>query len=71
MELMFTLSASMLTWPSWSKRSTSSLKLCRIWPPGRGQPADAAVHDAYGKANSINSYDALSSKFMNDDLSES
>ncbi len=33
-------------------------------------PLDAAVHDAYGKANSINSYDALSSKFMNDDLSE-
>jgi L-alanine-DL-glutamate epimerase-like enolase superfamily enzyme len=33
-------------------------------------PLDAAVHDAYGRANNVSSYDALSSKFMNDDLSE-
>jgi L-alanine-DL-glutamate epimerase-like enolase superfamily enzyme len=32
-------------------------------------PLDAAVHDAYGLVHGINSYDALSSKFMNDDLS--
>jgi L-alanine-DL-glutamate epimerase-like enolase superfamily enzyme len=30
---------------------------------------DAALHDAFGKANDINSYDGLSSKYMNDDLS--
>lgn len=29
---------------------------------------DAAVHDAYGKVNSMNSYDMLSSKFMEHDL---
>ena len=33
-------------------------------------PLDAAVHDAYGRLHEINSYDALSSDFMNDDLSE-
>lgn len=32
-------------------------------------PLDAAVHDAYGRAHGINSYNALSSEFMNDDLS--
>lgn len=31
---------------------------------------DAAVHDAYGRLHEINSYDALSSEFMNDDLSD-
>jgi L-alanine-DL-glutamate epimerase-like enolase superfamily enzyme len=30
---------------------------------------DAALHDAYGRANDANSYDLLSSKQMNDDLS--
>ncbi len=30
---------------------------------------DAALHDAYGRANDMNSYDSLSSKYMNDDLS--
>lgn len=33
-------------------------------------PFDAALHDAYGRLHGINSYDALSSKFMNHDLSE-
>jgi L-alanine-DL-glutamate epimerase-like enolase superfamily enzyme len=32
-------------------------------------PLDAAVHDAYGRAHGINSYDALSADFMNEDLS--
>jgi L-alanine-DL-glutamate epimerase-like enolase superfamily enzyme len=30
---------------------------------------DAALHDAFGRANGFNSYDGLSSKHMNDDLS--
>jgi len=30
---------------------------------------DAALHDAFGRANDINSYDGLSSRYMNDDLS--
>ena len=33
-------------------------------------PFDAALHDAFGKAHRINSYNALSSEFMNADLSE-
>ena len=33
-------------------------------------PFDAAVHDAFGRANGINSYDGLSSEFMNYDLTE-
>ena len=33
-------------------------------------PFDAAIHDAYGRVNQINSYNALSSDFMNLDLSE-
>ncbi|WP_417847247.1 enolase C-terminal domain-like protein [Thalassoglobus sp.] len=33
-------------------------------------PLDAALHDAFGKANGVNSYNALSSEFMNHDLSE-
>lgn len=31
-------------------------------------PLDAALHDAFGKANDLNSYNALSSEFMNHDL---
>jgi L-alanine-DL-glutamate epimerase-like enolase superfamily enzyme len=30
---------------------------------------DAALHDAFGRANDMNSYDGLSSRHMNDDLS--
>jgi L-alanine-DL-glutamate epimerase-like enolase superfamily enzyme len=31
-------------------------------------PFDAALHDAYGRLHGINSYDALTSRFMNHDL---
>ena len=31
-------------------------------------PFDAAVHDAYGRVNGLNSYNALSEEFMNHDL---
>jgi L-alanine-DL-glutamate epimerase-like enolase superfamily enzyme len=31
-------------------------------------PFDAALHDAYGRLHGINSYDALTNKFMNHDL---
>lgn len=31
---------------------------------------DAAIHDAYGRANQLNSYNTLSKEFMNFDLSE-
>lgn len=33
-------------------------------------PLDAALHDAYGRVHGVNSYNALSSKFMNRDLSD-
>ncbi len=33
-------------------------------------PLDAAVHDAYGRAADLNSYDMLSDEFMNYDLTE-
>ncbi len=33
-------------------------------------PFDAAIHDAYGRANDVNSYDALSADFASNDLSE-
>lgn len=33
-------------------------------------PFDAALHDAYGRVNDVNSFDALSKDFMNYDLSE-
>ena len=33
-------------------------------------PFDAALHDAYGRLHGLNSYNALSSKFMTHDLSE-
>ena len=32
-------------------------------------PIDAAIHDGFGKANGINSYDGLSADFMSHDLS--
>ena len=32
-------------------------------------PIDAAIHDAYGRVNEINSYNTLSSDYMNHDLS--
>jgi L-alanine-DL-glutamate epimerase-like enolase superfamily enzyme len=33
-------------------------------------PLDAALHDAFGKVNEINSYNGLSDRYMNHDLSE-
>jgi L-alanine-DL-glutamate epimerase-like enolase superfamily enzyme len=33
-------------------------------------PLDAAIHDAFGRVNQINSYDGLSKQFMNHDLAE-
>jgi L-alanine-DL-glutamate epimerase-like enolase superfamily enzyme len=33
-------------------------------------PLDAAIHDAFGRANEINSYNGLSDKYMRHDLSE-
>ena len=33
-------------------------------------PFDAAIHDVYGRANNVNSYNALSKEYMNHDLSE-
>jgi len=33
-------------------------------------PFDAALHDAYGRLHNVNCFDALTSKFMNHDLSE-
>ena len=70
-ELMFTLSAE---YAHLAKLVTEKHKLPETIPElarlVAASPLDAAVHDAYGKVNGINSYDALSSKFMNDDLSE-
>ena len=70
-ELMFILSAE---YAHLAKLVSEKYKLPEIVPElarlVAASPLDAAVHDAYGKAIGINSYDALSSKFMNDDLSE-
>ncbi len=70
-ELMFTLSAE---YAHLAKLVTEKYKLPEVVPElarlVAASPLDAAVNDAYGKANGVNSYDALSSKYMNDDLSE-
>lgn len=71
LDLMFTLSAE---YPHIAKLVQEKYKLPEVVPDlarlVAASPLDAAVNDAYGKANGINSYDALSSKFMNYDLSE-
>ena len=41
-------------------------KLCTVVT---ASPIDAAIHDGFGKANGINSYDGLSADFMSHDLS--
>ena len=41
-------------------------KLCTVVTTS---PIDAAIHDAFGKANGINSYDGLSEDFIEADLS--
>lgn len=71
LELMFTLSAE---YEHLAKLVAGKHKLPEVIPElarlVAASPLDAALHDAYGRANNVNSYDALSSKFMNDDLSE-
>ena len=56
------------------KKISQHLKLPEIMPPlaelVAASPLDAAVHDAYGRAHGINSYNALSKEFVNCDLSE-
>ncbi|MBX3448632.1 MAG: mandelate racemase/muconate lactonizing enzyme family protein [Planctomycetaceae bacterium] len=56
------------------KQIASRLKLPETMPLlaelVAASPLDAAVHDAYGRALELNSYNTLSSKFMNFDLSE-
>lgn len=70
-ELMFTLSAE---YAHLAKLVAEKHKLPEGIPElarlVAASPLDAALHDAYGKANGVNSYDALSSKYMNADLSE-
>lgn len=69
-ELMYQLSAE---YQHQGKLAVDKLGLKEPMPPlaqlVSASPLDAAVHDAYGLVHGINSYDALSSKFMNDDLS--
>ncbi len=60
-------------YPHQAKTLAQSLKLAEPLPLLAQLVAasafDAALHDAFGRANDINSYDGLSSKYMNDDLS--
>jgi L-alanine-DL-glutamate epimerase-like enolase superfamily enzyme len=69
-EMMYTLSAE---YAHQAKRLAEKLKLPEPLPMlaqlVAASPLDAAVHDAYGAVHGLNSYDALSSKYMNDDLS--
>ncbi len=57
-----------------SKTLSNQLKLTEPMPElaqlVAASPFDAALHDAYGRLHNLNSFDALSSKFMNYDLSE-
>jgi L-alanine-DL-glutamate epimerase-like enolase superfamily enzyme len=56
-----------------ARRVASELNLSESLPAlaqlVAASPLDAALHDAYGRANDVNSYNALSKSFMNDDLS--
>ncbi len=53
---------------------SETMKLAEPVPPlaqlVAASPIDAALHDAYGRVNEVNSYNALSADFMNCDLSE-
>ena len=55
------------------KTVSETLKLAEPVPPlaqlVAASPIDAALHDAYGRVNGVNSYNALSDEFMNHDLS--
>lgn len=71
MELMYQLEAE---YPFLSQSIATQLHLSE-GPPELAQlvaasALDAAVHDAYGRVNDMNSYQMLSSEFMNDDLGE-
>jgi len=56
------------------KTVSESMKLAEPVPPlaqlVAASPIDAALHDAYGRVNEVNSYNALSADFMNYDLAE-
>jgi L-alanine-DL-glutamate epimerase-like enolase superfamily enzyme len=69
-EIAYQISAE---YPHLAKTLTPRLKLAEQIPLLAQLVAasafDAALHDAFGRANDVNSYDALSSKQMNDDLS--
>ena len=57
-----------------AKRLATQLKLAEPMPElaqlVAASPFDAALHDAYGRLHNLNSFDTLTSKFMNYDLSE-
>lgn len=57
-----------------AKSLSTQLKLAEPMPElaqlVAASPFDAALHDAYGRLHNVNSFNALSSKFMNYDLSE-
>ena len=57
-----------------SKRLAAQMKLAEAMPElaqlVAASPFDAALHDAYGRLHNLNSFDTLTSKFMNYDLSE-
>ena len=57
-----------------AKQLSTQLKLAAPMPElaqlVAASPFDAALHDAYGRLHNVNSFDTLSSKFMNHDLSE-
>jgi L-alanine-DL-glutamate epimerase-like enolase superfamily enzyme len=69
-EIAYQLSAE---YPHLAKTLAQRLKLAEAMPLLAQLVAasafDAALHDAFGRANDMNSYDGLSSKQMNDDLS--
>jgi L-alanine-DL-glutamate epimerase-like enolase superfamily enzyme len=69
-EIAYQLSAE---YPHVAKTLSQRLKLAEEMPLLAQLVAasafDAALHDAFGRANDMNSYDGLSSKQMNDDLS--
>jgi L-alanine-DL-glutamate epimerase-like enolase superfamily enzyme len=70
LEIAYQLSAE---YPHLAKTLTQRLKLSEEMPLlaqlVAASALDAALHDAFGRANNMNSYDGLSSKHMNDDLS--
>ncbi|MBX3438567.1 MAG: hypothetical protein KF861_13830 [Planctomycetaceae bacterium] len=70
-DLVYYVSAE---YPHLGKTVSKAMNLKEPAPPlaqlVAASPIDAALHDAYGRVNGINSYNALSSQFMNHDLAE-